>query len=79
MEIKEKVLELLQVKYTLPQNIDLDQFNYIEEGYVDSLATIKFVCDLEEIFSIEFSDDEVMSDDFQIIGKLITLIEKKVH
>lgn len=78
MSVKESVLNLLQVKYTIPLDKDVQTLNYIEEGYVDSLGVIKFVCDIEDQFNIEFTDDEIMSDDFQIVGKLITLVEEKM-
>lgn len=78
MNTKEIVLELLQVKYTIPKEKDLTTFNYIEEGFIDSLGVIKFICDIEETFNIEFTDEEVMSDKFQVVGYLIELIEKKM-
>lgn len=78
MSVKENILNLLQVKYSIPSDKDIQTLNYMEEGYIDSLGVIKFICDMEDQFNIEFSDDEIMSDEFQIVGKLITLIEKKM-
>lgn len=78
MDVRKYVLVALQEKHTIQQSVSLDELNYIEEGYVDSLGLVQFVFDLEEQFDITFSDDEMMSEDFQVVGKLIRLIESKV-
>lgn len=79
MNIREYVLEALQEKHTIQESVNLDEVNYIEEGYVDSFGLVQFVFDLEEQFDITFSDDEMTSEEFQNIGSLIRLIENKVN
>lgn len=74
--ISDFVLKYLQKEYTFPDD-DVDAINYVKSGYVDSLAMIKFVVELEDKFSIEFSDDELSLPDFKIVGGLIKLIESK--
>lgn len=78
MDVKETILNLLQVKYTIPPETDLNDLNYLEEGFVDSLGLIKFICELEEVFKIEFTDEELSLDDFQNVQKLINLVEGKI-
>jgi acyl carrier protein len=50
----------------------------VESGYIDSLAMLKFVVELEDKFGIEFFDDELSLPNFKIVGGLIKLVESKV-
>lgn len=79
MEVKEYVLNLLQKKYSFDAEIDLENFNYVESGFVDSIGIIKFVVELEDKFLIEFTDEEMTSPEFRTVNGLINLIERKVQ
>lgn len=76
--IRDFVLNYLQKEYTFPDGADVDAINYVENGYIDSLALIKFVVELEDEFKIEFSDSELSSPAFKSVGGLIKLVEGKV-
>lgn len=76
--VKEYILELLQKNYTIEDDADVDNLNYIEEGYVTSLGLIQFMIELEEKFNIRFTDDELYSEDIRVVGSLAELIEKKM-
>lgn len=75
--IRNFILNYLQKEYTFPDD-DIDTINYVESGYIDSLATLKFVVELEDKFGIGFSDDELSLPDFKIVGGLIQLVQSKV-
>jgi acyl carrier protein len=77
VDVKNHVLTALQKKYSLPEDIDIDTFNYIEKGYMDSLGLIQFIAVLEDDFGIEFSDCDLASESFKTIGGLIRIIENK--
>ena len=77
-EIKAFVLEAVQKKYPLDPRTDIDSFNYVANGFVDSLGLVQFVIEIEDEFGIEFSDEDLENPDFKIIGKLTEMIEKKV-
>lgn len=79
MNVSEYILGALQKKYTIDKSIDLETLNYVENGYVDSLGIIQFVCEIEDEFGIAFSDEEIASSSFQIVGDLIRLIERKLE
>ncbi|MFJ7408990.1 MULTISPECIES: acyl carrier protein [unclassified Lysinibacillus] len=79
MNITDYILSALQEKHTIEDMTDLNNLNYVQEGYIDSFGIIQFVCDIEEHFDITFSDEEMMSDEFQVVGKLINLIEQKIN
>ena len=77
-EISEKVLELLQKKYTIKDVENIEEFNFIESGYVDSIGLVKFIVELEELFDIEFTDDEMIDPSFKTVGGLTRIIQGKV-
>lgn len=76
-EIEEFVLKYLSKKGKLPKDINIDEFNYIDTGYVDSMGLLKFVVELEQEFDIEISDDDMMLPEFKKIGGLVALIQAK--
>lgn len=76
-EIKAFVLDYIQREYSLPTDIDVMKFNYIDSGYVDSMGLIQFIATLEDEFGISFSDEDLENPDIQVIGKLIEMIYQK--
>ncbi len=77
-KVREYVLDALQREYSFKEGVDIDKINYVEEGYMDSLGLLRFIGELEDEFSIEFTDDELFSSSFRVVGELISLIEEKV-
>ncbi|MBQ3014427.1 MAG: acyl carrier protein [Clostridia bacterium] len=77
-DVKSFVLDYIQREYTVPAEVDILALNYIESGYVDSLGLIQFIATIEDEFEIAFSDEELEDDDIKIVGKLISMIEKKI-
>lgn len=77
-KVREYVLETLQREYDFKEGTDIDFINYVEQGYMDSLGLLRFIGELEDEFSVEFTDEELESNDFRIVGKLIAMIEAKV-
>ncbi len=77
-EILQYVSGLIQKKGKLPVGSNLAEFNYIDSGYVDSIAIIKFVLDIEAKFEIEISEEDMLSPQFRTIGGLVRLIESKI-
>lgn len=75
--VKEFVLDYLQREYTLPEDIDVMELNYVDSGYVDSLALIQFIATIEDEFGIAFTDDELSNPDIKVVGKLIRMISDK--
>ena len=77
-KIKDFVINYIEKKGKLPKDINLDEFNYIETGYVDSIGIMKFVVEIEKEFDIEITDDEIISPKFKTIGGLVKIIEGKL-
>lgn len=78
MTPKEFILAELSRKGRLPSDVDLDALDYRKTGYIDSIGLIKFILNLEREFDIEFSEDEVGSESFRVVGSLVALIEAKL-
>ena len=78
-DIREKILEFVEREYKLPDDVDYDTFDFVESGYVDSMGLVQFVAILEDDFDIEFSAEELLSDEFKTIGGLEKIISEKLQ
>jgi len=76
-EIKDFILKYISKKGKLPKDIDVDKFNYIDTGYIDSMGLIKFVVELERKFDVQITDDDIMLPEFRTIGGLVESIKRK--
>lgn len=79
MNVNSYIYSLIEKKSKIKDDSDRDQINYIEEGYIDSFGLIQFILDIEEKFSIEFSEEEMQSKEFRIVGELIKMVEDKIR
>ncbi|WP_411337997.1 acyl carrier protein [Ruminococcus gauvreauii] len=79
MKPRDYILMMLQREYSFKEGIDIDSIDYIAEGYMDSMGTLQFIVDLEAEYQIQFTDEELASSEFRIVGKLIRLVEKKAR
>jgi len=77
-EIKAVIVRYIEMKGKLPENTDIDNFDYVGTGYLDSLSVIKFVVKLEEKFNIEIEDEEILRPEFRTIGGLASIILDKI-
>ena len=76
---REFILERLQREYSFKDGTDIDQINFVDEGYMDSLGLLQFIGEMEDEFGIEFTDEELESGSFRIVGELIAMVEKKLE
>lgn len=77
-DIKEFVTEYIQREYTVPEDVDIMTLNYIEAGYIDSMAFIQFISTIEDEYDIEFEVEDIENPNLRITGKLIDFIKSKV-
>ena len=73
-DIKEFVTEYIQREYTVPEMT----LNYIEAGYIDSMAFIQFISTIEDEYDIEFEVEDIENPKLRIVGKLIDFIQAKI-
>ena len=77
-EVREFIIDRLQREYSFKDGVDIDRINYIDEGYMDSLGLLQFIGEIEDEFGIIFSDEEMESQSFRIVGELISLVKSKM-
>ena len=77
MDIKECILELIQKNKSLPLGTDFETFEYMDNGFLDSLGVLQFIMALEEEFSIKFTDTEFESPSFRTLGGLLSILAVK--
>lgn len=77
--VKDFIIEYIQREYTIPDDINIINLNFVEEGYVDSLGLVQFIYTLEDEFSISFSDEDLQNPDIKVVGKLIAIVEAKME
>lgn len=78
-DVKEFVTEYIQREYTVPEDVDIMNLNYIEAGYIDSMGYIQFISTIEDEFDIEFEVEDIENPDMRIVGKLIDFINSKIN
>lgn len=77
-KIRNVILDFVEREYKLPDDVDYNQFDFVANGYVDSMGLVQFVAIIEDEFDIEFSKEELLSDDFKTVGGLERLINAKI-
>ena len=77
-DIKEFVTEYIRREYTVPEDVDIMTLNYIEAGYIDSMAFIQFISTIEDEYDIEFEVEDIENPKLRIVGKLIDFIQAKI-
>ena len=78
-DIKEFVTDYIQREYTVPEDVDIMTLNYIDAGYIDSMAFIQFISTIEDEFDIEFEVEDIENPKLRIVGNLIDFIKSKVN
>ncbi len=77
--VKDFVVDYIQREYTIPDDTDILNLNFVDEGYVDSLGLVQFIYTLEDEFGITFSDEDLQNPDIKVVGKLIAIVESKME
>lgn len=78
-EIRNYIVDYLEREYSLPQDVDFDTFDFVKEGYVDSMGMVQFIVLIEDEFGIAFTDEELESDEFRTVNGLAELVNSKVE
>ncbi len=75
-EIKKFVIDYIEKKGKLPKNTDIEDLNYIDSGYIDSIGIIKFIVEIEQRFNVQISDEDIMSEKFKTVKGLADIIKR---
>ncbi len=76
--IRQFVIQLIEKKGKLKENADIDSFNYIDTGYIDSIGIIKFIAEIESQYDIEISESDMESEEFRTVGGIVSIISRKI-
>ena len=77
--VKEFIVDYIQREYTIPEDTDIMNLNYVEEGYIDSMGLIQFIAVIEDEFNIIFTDEDLASEDVKVVGKMVNLVTSKME
>lgn len=77
--VKDFIVDYIQREYTIPEDTDILNLNYVEEGYIDSMGLIQFIAVIEDEFNITFTDDDLASEDVKVVGKMVNLVTIKME
>ena len=72
-----KVSELLELHGDQYKHRNGEDYNYVNESSLDSFALLNFIADIEDIFSIEFTPEELSQSSTHSVKGLVHLIELK--
>jgi len=78
-EIEKFVIEHIERKGKIPEDVDLSTFNFVKSGYIDSIEVFKFFIDIEAEFGIEITDEDLLSPQVMTIGGLSSIVAGKIE
>ena len=76
--VKSFVMDFIEKKGPLPADVDLDQFDYMDSGHVDSMRLLKFIIELETEFDVDIEEDEIEDPAFRTVGGLVETVTAKL-
>lgn len=74
--VVEFILKLLREKGRTPEQ-DVERYNYVNTGHIDSLGLIKFFLRIEDQFGITIEPGDIADPSIRTVGGLSSLIERK--
>ena len=79
-KIKQYIVSSLGKIRTLDREAlkDIDNFDFINSGHLDSMEILKFNMLIENKFKIKITPNQVTSKNYKIINGLINIIFKKL-
>ena len=78
-EITTEVLNWVYEKFPLAKNNKIsDNDSLLESGIVDSLGILDIVAFLEETFSIQLSDEDMVADHFETVRSIASFTYIKI-
>ncbi len=77
--VEDIILEFVEREYKLPDDADLNTYDLFANGYIDSMGLVQFVAILEDEFDIEFTADELLSEEFKTVKGIETIIMRKLE
>lgn len=78
-EIREKVRQYIIETFLLgdPTDSPADEESFMEKGIIDSTGIMEVVSFLENVFSVKVSDDELLPENLDSIGRISRFVQTK--
>jgi acyl carrier protein len=79
--VKEWVLDWFIKEKSIPKDELLNQFdnNYFENGFINSLAFVNFLVDIESMFQISLENNDFTTEGFFTLKGTVQVIESKIN
>ena len=83
MKTKDEILEIVYslIESNQGRSINIEdrheKYNFVKDGFLDSFALLSFITDIEQNFSIQFSSEELSSEEIQSIYGLVDILIAK--
>lgn len=77
IKIENKVIELIQENATVKVELD-SRTNFVNTQILDSFAILSLIMQLEQVFNIKFSVEEIADESLQTVAGLSAAIANKL-
>lgn len=79
MNFRHKVVQIIRKNFLAGREYDLhnDQ-SFIESRIIDSIGMIQLIGLIEEEFSIQIEDEEVLPENLESVNAIVHYLEKKI-
>ena len=77
-DINKKVIEIIGESSSLDKEEILRSDNLLNDEIIDSVGMIELISCLEKFYSITFTEDDLLPENFEEIDKIVYLIDKKL-
>jgi acyl carrier protein len=57
---------------------DFEDISFLEEGIIDSVGVLELIVFLEETFSLNVEDEEIIPDNLDSVSKLVAFVQSKL-
>lgn len=79
MNIQQALHEYVQstfFKENVPKDFD-GNYDLVENGFLDSLGMIDLINHLEQVYQVEFDDQDFVPENFSSVNALVSFLERK--
>lgn len=73
------IVDELSKKAPMPTDVNIEDYDYLSAGHIDSMGLINFIMSIEAHFNIELSTEDLQSDSFRTVKGLAELIDCKLN
>ena len=77
-DINKKVLEIISESSTIDKEEILRSDNLLSDEIIDSVGMIELISCLEKYYSITFTEDDLVPENFEEIQRIVYLVDKKL-